>query len=79
MNNPLVVPPSRHKYMLSLVLWTAQDLLYFVLVGLLFGYRCWSGVGSFCDHYGLSTGCSIDKCALCSHLRPLLLGLFHYP
>ena len=36
MNNPLVVPPVRHIYMLSLVLWTAQDLLYFVLFGLLF-------------------------------------------
>ena len=68
----------RHIHMLSLVLWTAQDLLYFVLFGLLFGYWCWSKVGSFCDHYGLSTGCSIDKRVLCYHLRPLLLDLFHY-
>ena len=64
--------------MLSLVLWMAQDLLYFILFGLLFGYRCRSIVGSFCDHYGLSTGHSIDKRALCYHLRLLLLDLFCY-
>ena len=36
MHNPLVVPPARHIYMLSFVLGMAQDLLYFVLFGLLF-------------------------------------------
>ena len=37
MNNPLVVLPARHIYMLSFVLGTAQDLLYFILFDLFFG------------------------------------------
>ena len=74
MHNPLVVPPVRHIYMLSLVLGMAQDLFYFVLFGLLFRRRRWSGVCSLYDHYGFPTSRSIGKRALC-HLRMLLLGL----
>ena len=78
MHNPLVVLPARHIYMLSFVLGMAQDLFYFVLFGLLFRRRRWSGVCSLCDHYGFPTSRGIGKCAF-FHLRLLLLGLVRSP
>ena len=78
MHNPLVVPPARHIYMLSLILGMAQDLFYFVLFSLLFRWRHWSGVCSLRDHHGFPTSRCIGKSALC-HLRLLLFGLIRFP